>query len=234
MNLSGALILLAMSILVIGPSLGLIFFRPDRARSVKVAETKPKNVALHYNQALVYYPEVIKRYRLDRHVTYVCLHIGLFMYGAGVILSPAPNTNLTGLSFDTQQSLGLNLLIGSSMVLAGSTLGASIGRCRKIMHSVSDNPLSPILGDDIRFPYTVACAGLLSIGVSMGFYIWTLIGSAPSKVLGTLGGGVSVGIGLMCLILVPELIWRIRQYNDAYDLLLTEANKRSEANDAGQ
>lgn len=223
MTLPGALIVLAMVILVGGPILGMVFYRSDRARSVKAAESsKPEQPAL----ASSYHPRTIKRYRLDRHIAYVCLHAGLFMYGMGVLLSPAPNSNLTDLSYEMQQSLGLCLLVGSSMALVGSALGARIGRRRRIMASISDNPLTPMLGDDIRFPYTVASAGLLAIGVSMGFYINTLVGSAPSKILGTLGGGVSVGIGMMCLILGPAFIWSIRDYNRARARLLTEIQNR--------
>jgi hypothetical protein len=223
-TLPGALIVLAMVILVGGPILGLAFYRSDRARSVKAAEsTRPVEQPA---VASTYRPQIVKRYRLDRHVAYVCLHAGLFMYGTGVLLSPAPNSNLADLSYELQQSLGLCLLVGSSMVLAGSALGARISRRRRIMASISDNPLAPMLGDDIRFPYTVASAGLLAIGVSMGFYITTLVGSAPSKVLGTLGGGVSVGIGMMCLILGPTFIWSIRNYNRARARLLTEVQNR--------
>jgi hypothetical protein len=228
MMLPDVLIILAMVILVGGPLLGLIFHRSDRARSVKAAEsTKPETG--DEQQAFTYHPRLIKRYRLDRHVAYVCLNAGLLMYGAGVILSPEPNSNLAELSYQMQQSLGLCLMVGSSMALTGSTLGARIGRRHRIMASISNNPLAPMLGDDIRLPYTMASAGLLAIGVSMGFYVTTLIGSAPSKVLGTLGGGVSVGVGMMCLILGPKLIWFIRDYNRARTRLLVEAHHRMSA-----
>lgn len=224
MTLPGALIILAMVILVGGPLLGLVFHRSERARSVRSAESS--RTESDEPTVTTYRPQIVKRYRLDRHIAYVCLHAGLFMYGMGVLLSPAPNSNLSDLSYDMQQSLGLCMLVGSFMALVGSTLGARICRRYRIMASISDNPLAPMLGDDIRFPYTVASAGLLAIGVSMGFYITTLVGSAPSKVLGTLSGGVSVGIGTMCLILGPKFLWFIRDYNRARARLLTEVLNR--------
>jgi hypothetical protein len=224
-TLSGALIVLAMLLLVGGPVLGLVFFSSDRARSVKVAEENEPAVAEQLNQVVVYHPEIIRRHRLDRHQSYVWVHVGLWMYGAGVLLSPAPNTNLAALSWSTQQALGLCLWVGSTLALIGVTLGARLGRWR-IAGRVSRNIMSPMLGDDIRLPYTLACTGLLSILVAMGFYVWTLVASSPSKLLGTLGGGLSAAIGLMCVTLAVELIARIRAYTHAREKLLAEAFTR--------
>lgn len=225
MTLPGVLVALALILLVAGPVLGLVLFSSDRARSVKVAEDiDPEPVV---DQVVIYHPEIIKRYRLDRHQSYVWIHVGLWLYGWGVLLSPAPSSNLSGLSWSTQQALGLCVLVGSTLALIGLSLGARIGRLRIAGH-VSRNIMSPMLGDDIRLPYTLACTGLFSILISMGFYDYTLISTAPDKLLGTLGGGLSGAIGLMCISLGIEFIQRIRAYTRAYDKLLTEAHRRRE------
>lgn len=226
MTLPGALIVLAMLLLVAGPVLGLAFFSSDRARSVRFAESTEQAVAQELSQVVIYHPEIVKRYRLDRHHSYIWIHAGLWLYGWGVLLSPGPNTNLAALSWGTQQALGLCLLVGSTLALIGLTLGARVGRHRRIAPKVSRNIMSPMLGDDIRLPYTLACTGLFSILVSMGFYDYTVIASSPSKLLGTLGGGLSGAIGLMCITLSIEFILRIRSYTRARDKLLAEAYTR--------
>lgn len=225
MTLPGALIVLAMVLMVAGPALGLVFFSTDRARSVKFAEGSEQAVAQQLSQVVIYHPEIVRRHRLDRHQSYVWIHVGLWLYGCGVLLSPAPSSNLAALSWGTQQALGLCVLVGSTLALAGITLGAQVGR-RRIADRVSRNIMSPMLGDDIRPPYTLACTGLFSILISMGFYVQTLIASSPSKLLGTLGGGLSAAIGLMCITLSIEFIARIRSYTRARDKLLAEAFTR--------
>lgn len=227
MTLPGVLVALALILLVAGPVLGLVLFNSDRARSVKIAEDDDPEPPAQSDQVVIYYPEIVKRYRLDRHQSYVWIHVGLWLYGWGVLLSPAPSSNLSGLSWGTQQALGLCVLVGSTLALVGLVLGARVGRWR-IAGKVSRNIMSPMLGDDIRLPYTLACTGLFSILVSMGFYDYTLISTAPDKLLGTLGGGLSGAIGLMCISLGIEFIQRIRAYTRAYDKLLTEAHRRRE------
>lgn len=225
MTLPAALIALAMVLLVAGPVFGLVFFSTDRARSVKVAEGTEQAVAQELSQVVIYHPEIIRRHRLDRHQSYVWIHVGLWLYGWGVLLSPAPSSNLSGLSWGTQQALGLCVLVGSTLALVGLVLGARVGRLR-IAGKVSRNIMSPMLGDDIRLPYTLACTGLFSILVSMGFYDYTLISTALDKLLGTLGGGLSASIGLMCIGLGIEFIARIRAYSRAREKLLAEAHSR--------
>lgn len=222
MTLPAALIALAMVLLVAGPVFGLVFFSSDRARSVKVAEENETAVAAELSQVVIYHPEIIRRHRLDRHQSYVWIHCGLWLYGWGVLLSPAPSSNLAALSWSTQQALGLCVLVGSTLALIGLALGARRGRWR-IAGKVSRNIMSPMLGDDIRLPYTLACTGLFSILVSMGFYDYTLISTAPDKLLGTLGGGLSGAIGLMCIGLGVEFVLRIRSYTRAREKLLAEA-----------
>lgn len=226
MTLPAALIMLAMLLLVAGPVLGLVFFSSDRARSVKDAEDAGAD-ELQIEQVVIYHPEIIRRHRLDRHQSYVWIHVGLWLYGCGVLLSPSPSSNLAGLSWGTQQALGLCVLVGSTLALVGLSLGGRVGRLR-IAPRVSRNIMSPMLGDDVRLPYTLAVTGLFSIFVSMGFYDWTIISTSPDKLLGTLGGGISGAIGLMCIGLSVEFIARIRAYMRAYDNLLTEARRRRE------
>jgi hypothetical protein len=224
-TLPGALIVLAMVLLVTGPVLGMVFFSSDRARSVKAAEDAPDEVAQQLQQVVIYHPEIIKRHRLDRHQSYVWIHVGLWLYGWGVLLSPAPSSNLAGLSWSTQQALGLCVLVGSTLALGGIALGARLGRWH-IAGRVSRNVMSPMLGDDIRLPYTLACTGLFSILVSMAFYDYTIISTSLDKLLGTLGGGLSGAVGLMCVSLSVEFVQRIRVYTQAREKLLAEAVTR--------
>lgn len=225
MTLPDALITLAMALMIGGPALGMAFFRSERALSVRIAESGAPSVDQLLEQVVIYHPEIVKRHRLDRHQSYVWIHLGLWSYSWGVLLSATPNSNLAALSWGTQQALGLCLLVGSSLALVGLTLGAHIGGLR-IAPRVSRNLMSPMLGDDVRLPYSLACAGLSAIFVSMGFYAYTVIAASPSKLLGTLGGGLSAAIGLMCVGLSAEFIARIRAYTRARELLLAEALHR--------
>lgn len=225
MTLPGALIILAMLLLVAGPVLGLAFFSSDRARSVRYAESTEQDVAHQLSQVVIYHPEIVRRYRLDRHQSYIWIHIGLWLYAWGVLLSPGPNSNLAALSWGTQQSLGLCLLVGSSLALVGASLGLRVGGLR-IAPRVNRNIMSPMLGDDIRLPYTLACPGLLAIFVSMAFYVQTLIANSESKLLGVLFGALSAAIAAMCLTLAVAFVRRIRSYTKARDKLLAEALTR--------
>lgn len=221
MTLSAVLIILAGVLLIGSMAVGVAFFSPDRARAVKLAEIAPQAVMEQIGHLRVLHPELVKRDRLDRHDSYVFVNLGLWLYGWGVILASAPNSNLSSLSWDTQHLLGVCLLIGSSLTLIGSTLGLRLGRIR-IARRVSDHLLSELLGDDLRIPYALGWCGLLSTGMSLWIYGYTVWDTASSRMLGTLGGGLSAMIGCSCVTLAVRFIARSHRYSADRDELLDE------------
>lgn len=223
MTLAGALVVTAMVLLVIGPLMATVLFTPRRAANVRIAEIQTQAMAEHIAALRTVHPEIVRTTRVDRHHSYIWIHVGLFLYGLGVTLAPAPNSNLSTLSWATQQALGLCLLVGSTIALTGITLGARITKHRRIAPGVARNLVSGILGDDIRLPYTLACFGLLSIAVAMGYYVAGIIIASHGRLYGTLGGGLSAAIGTMCVTLGAVLLQRIRSYSKARSLLIAEA-----------
>jgi hypothetical protein len=216
------LIGLAIALAVAGPVLGLVTFSPERAEAVRRAEAQPQAVVEQIATLRILHPEMVKHDRLDRHDFYVFVNIGLWMYGWGVLLAPSPNSNLSTLSWDTQQLLGMCMIVGASLSLIGSALGLRIGPVR-FARRVSDNLLSDLLGDDLRAPYVLGWCGLLSTAVSLWVYGFTIWQTASSRLLGTLGGGLSAMIGLACITLGVRFIARSHRYSHDRDELLAEA-----------
>lgn len=233
MTVPEVLILLAVALMIAGPLLGLVLFRPDRARDVKRIELERATTVL-IEQASYFrllHPEMVHSDRLDRNDPYVWLHVGLWMYGLGTLLSPAPNANIAAIDWATQKMLGACLLFGSSIALSGVMLGLGHGRMH-IARRISRNPLSELLGDDIRVPYLLGFCGLVSVAVSMVFYAVTIYVTSASRLLGTLGGGLSMAIGGMCVTLGVRLLYRIRHYSKSRNLLIAEADARAKARTA--
>lgn len=217
-SIAAIAVLIVAAILLVGaPLLGAILFSSDRARRVKIAEGQTDVVVEQIQRLRIKHPEIGRRPRLDRHDSYVWLHVGLWLYGWGVILAPAPNSYLAALSWSTQQALGLCLLLGSTLALTGLMLGLRVGRWR-IARRVHTNVVSTVLGDDIRLPYMLGWAGLLSIAVSMWFYAITIITFAYP-----LGSAISAAIGCMCLTLAYRFAGQIRRYSRDREHLVAEA-----------
>ncbi len=217
---TAALLVAAIIVLVGMVPAAAIMFSPNRAARVKLAEAQPPVEKIQ--QLRHRHPEIQKRDRLDRHDSYIFQNLGLWMYGWGVILASSPNSNLSSLSYDTQQLLGVCLLLGTSFTLAGTLLGARIGPFT-IAGRVSKELLSDLLGDDIRVPYALGWCGLLSTGVSLFVYAYSIWETASSRLLGTLGGGLSFMIGLSCAFLAVRFIVHSRRYIRERDRLLAEA-----------
>lgn len=126
---------------------------------------------------------------------YVWIHIGLCMVAWGILLSPPLTGVLTTLSWETQQLLAVCMLSGFSMALTGAAMGA-----RYFFRRI-----------DIRVAYTFGIAGLLSVFVSMATYAWVIATNAT--LVGTLGGGLTVGIGCGCVHKAVNLVREIRRIN---------------------
>lgn len=221
------LIYIGIAILVGTIVTGVALFSPGLAVAVKLAEDGlPAPVE---QQIRMRHPEIIKRERLDRHDAYVWLQGGLWCVGLGVVLAPAPTGVLTELSWDAQKALGTCIFIGSTVALAGVVLGLRLANGWRIARPIAKNLLSDLLGDDVRVPYTFGWLGLLSVGVGMAGYGWTIYQYAT--LIGTLGGGLSFAIAGMCITLGWKFISHIRQYGRQRNILLTEVATRIEEAD---
>lgn len=228
--IAAVLIVFAIGILVLSLAAGAVLFSRERAEALRVIEADVQAIVGQMGptvppQPIYHWPSPLTN-RLDRHDTYVWLNFGIWLVSWNMLVTPATTSgNLALLSASTQFALALCLLVGTSMVLAGSALGFRMGRF-VIARRVRENIVSPLLGDDVRVPYVLSFFGLLSISVSMAFYTWTIVMSAPTRLLGTLGGGLGLAIIGMCLTLGGRLLVQLNGYSKARDSLLAKAAAR--------
>lgn len=217
---AGVVVFAGIAVLIGAFILTPILFTPGRAKAVKRAEELSRTQIAHLTTDFrIRHPELIKCTRLDRHDSYVWVHAGLWCVGLGVILSPTPGGALTALSWDAQKLLGLCMLTGSTVAITGLCLGLRV-RGRYVARPIVDHLLSDLLGDDIRIPYGLGALGLLSVGISMCGYGWTIY--QYSTLIGTLGGGLTFAIGGMCATLAVRFVRRIYRYSRQRDVLLGE------------
>lgn len=222
---SAIFISLAIFILIGAPTIGLLTFRPWRARGVKHAELLdgPQAVIAHIAYIRLRHPEIVLYSRLDRHPAYVWMSLSLLLFGLVVAFIEVPYSNLGSETLGTRATLATSLVLGSSASLAGTLLGKRIfGRC--IGRFVCNHDTAAMLGDDVRVPYVLAWVGLASTAISMGFYGYTVIAAAgPYRLLTTLGGATSFAMVGMCMTLIPSFVRRIRDFVQARDVVLAEA-----------
>jgi hypothetical protein len=222
---AAVLIFVGIAILIGAIIAGAATFSPSLAAAVKLAEDDlPLDVE---HKIRLRHPEIVKADRLDRHDAYVWLHIGLWFVGWGFALAPGPNSALASLSWDAQKLLGLCLVNGSTVALVGIALGLSLPGGRRILRRVADNAFSDLLGDDIRIPYAFATLGLLSVGVSMCSYAWTIW--QFGTLIGTLAGGLTFAIAGMCVTLGWKFIRRMRIYGQHRDVVVAEIRREDES-----
>lgn len=206
---------------------GTALFSPRRAAAAKISDTATTAKPTRDQIVRLGIPPpvgIAHTLRLDRHPAYVWPHIGLLLVGVGVIMAPAPNSAVVALSWDAQKLLGVCMLTGSTIALIGSSLGLGMPGERYIFRGITDNVTSLQLGDDIRVPYALGCLGLLSVGVSMAGYAWTIY--QYSTLVGALGGGLTFALMGMCLNLAGLFVARMRRYSHDRDRLLSEARRR--------
>jgi hypothetical protein len=128
-----------------------------------------------------------ERRKFDHHEAYVYFHIGVLLVALGITLSGAPSTGaVAALSWNTQQLLGMCMLIGS--------LSAIIGMCTGLRWFRQDTEEHPL---DLRYPYAWGVGGLVGVGVSMWAYFVAIL--LNSTVVGTLSGGLTLAFGAMSL-----------------------------------
>jgi hypothetical protein len=188
----------AVTCLVVIPILGVVAFRPQRARNVKHAERQTERVVQqHIVELGVRHPEIVKKKRFDRHPFYVAPHVGVFSY-AVCVFSGAPLTNnVAVLSSLTRMTMAVCFTVGATFVLMGTLMGSRLGKWR-IGRRVVDHPTAPLLGDDITLPYWLGMAGLSCVTVSMAIYsstsFQTTTGSLGGWLTATLAGASAAGI----------------------------------------
>jgi hypothetical protein len=125
------------------------------------------------------------RRKWDRHPAYVYIHVGLWFVALGIMLTPlVPNASPVGLlSWQTQRLLAVCMFAGSTAALLGTAMGT-----RVFKHDTEENPL------DLRYPFIVGAGALAAMSVSLFTYFLVIL--AYSDVVGTLGGGLSVCLGV--------------------------------------
>lgn len=221
--LIGVALLLGPVILVACIGIGLLGYSPERAQAIREAEDDPQVVIEEIRLVRVHRPERFKHERLDRHPTYVGLHLATQGYGWSVMLGAEVTSNIQSLSPSSKFAMAACFLVGSTLVLSGSAMGARIWRWT-FLHGTRDNITSSVLGDDIRLPYSFAASGQFAIGVSMAIYASTSFTST----LGSLGGWMTGAFSLTSLVLLVRFVNRIRVYNQARVGLIAEAVARLE------
>jgi hypothetical protein len=128
-----------------------------------------------------------ERKKFDRHEAYVYFHIGVLLVALGITLSGAPTSGPVGnLSWDTQQLLGMCMLLGSGSAIIGIAMGG-----RWFRRDTVEHPL------DLRYPYGFGLAGLMGVGVSMWAYFLVIF--LNSTIVGTLSGGLTLAFGTMSI-----------------------------------
>jgi hypothetical protein len=128
-----------------------------------------------------------ERKKFDRHKAYIYFHLGVWVVALGIVLSDVPSASaVAALSWETQQMLGLCMMIGSFSGLLGIAMGGRWFRRDTIEH-----PL------DVRYPYAFALASMMGVGVSMWAYFLVIL--MNSTVIGTLSGGLTLAFGCMCI-----------------------------------
>lgn len=143
-----------------------------------------------------------ERRKFDHHESYIYFHVGVLLVALGITLSGAPPSGAVGqLSWNTQQMLGMCMLIGSGSALVGICMGLPWFRRDTVA-----NPL------DLRFPYAWGLGGLMGVGISMwAYFIVIVLNSTP---VGALMGGLTLAFGIMsihlCVRFAHQIVVRSR------------------------
>lgn len=219
----GVALLLGPVILVGCIVVGLLGYSPEKAQAIREAEDSPPVVIEEVRAIRVRRPDEFRHDRLDRHPTFIGLHLATQGYGWSIISGAPITSNLAALSPSTKFAMAACFLVGSTLVLSGSAMGAHIGKWT-FLKGTRDNITSSMLGDDIRLPYSFGAVGMFSIAISMGIYGSTSFGST----MGSLGGWMTVAFSITSATLLVQFVLRIRSYNRARALLIAQAVARLE------
>lgn len=226
MNGSLVLVILALVLLVLGPIVLMSIFTPERANSLRIVEAAEPDIAVQVAYLRFRHPELQAKPRVDRHPTYIWIHLALFAYGWIVLHYGVPYDPLGSDALGIKETLAFSLIVGSGLALAGLLMGKKVGRL-VIARKVRENVASPVLADDITGPYLLGICGCFSTGISMTFYQYTVIASAGLyRLVTTLGGVLSFAILGLCATLIFKFVKATRKYIAARALLIEEAYAR--------
>lgn len=224
----GALLLFGLAVLFGSALYGVLSFSPEKAAAVRVAESPNSADDISQHLYIGLRPaRRIRSSRIDRSVFYLFQNVGMGLFGLEVIINPIPSTNVP-LSTQGHYGLGVALLTGSFIALSSSLLGLR-WRNFSLIGSISRNPFTDELGDDVRLPYRLGTCGLMSIGAAMASYAQAIIEDSSSRLFGTLGGCLSITTALSCLTLGGMFIWRSRVYASELNRLVIDQVRREES-----
>lgn len=218
----GLALLVGPVILVACIVVGILGYSPEKAKAILEAEDSPV-VIEEIRSIRVRRPERFRHDRLDRHPTYIGLHLATQGYGWSVISGAQVTSNLVSLSPATKFAMAACFLVGSTLVLTGAAMGARVWGWT-FLDGTRDNIASSMLGDDIRLPYSFGAVGMFSIAISMGIYGSTSFTSTS----GSLGGWMTSAFSMTSVVLLAQFVARIRVYSRARTLLIAEAVARLE------
>jgi hypothetical protein len=214
----GACLMIGPLLLVACVAIGVFRFSPKKAQAIRTAEAETPIVMEEIRRIHIRSPDRFRHDRLDRHPFYVGLHVAAWCYAWCILIGAPVTSNIAALNAGAKMTMALCFVIGSTLVLAGSAMGASIGNLT-LLKGIRENMTSSMLADDIRLPYTFGCAGLLAMSVSLGIYATTSFTST----LGSLGGWLTALGAVAATVTLAMLLTRIRRYDRARTALISEA-----------
>lgn len=218
------IVILTIFIFVVAPLIGLYTFSRQRAEHVRRTEDYADPIVHRVEHVRLALPEIVRITREDRHPAYLAVNAGLFIYGWVVIFVRVPYASAGAAADDHQYALGISLLIGTVLTLSGAVMGKRFGRWSIGPRKIADNVSSSTLGDDIRVPYVLGWWGLVSTLISIGFYAFTVTTTVgPERLVTSMGGLMALMTALMCVVMVPLFISRIRRYISQRASLIAEA-----------
>lgn len=226
MNIPSSLIIGAA--LALGPLVALAFiavgifgYTPEKMQTIRQGEAEDQDspVVEEVRAIVIGRPERFRHDRLDRHYTYLGLHVGAWCYAWCVFAGAPVTSNVQAIGKTQLFLMAACFLVGSSMALTGALMGAHIGRFA-FLRGISDNVTSARLSDDIRMPYTFGAVGMACMISSCGIYASTSFDSTT----GSLGGWLTLCAGAVASVcLLFEFIRRIRIYVFASKRIINNA-----------
>lgn len=204
-------------------------YKPHRARNVKYAEQYQASVVEHVVRARLSHPEIVKTSRIDRYWWYIGPVLAMFGYSVSISILKAPLTsNVVSLGEGARFTMASCFMVGSALVLIGSSLGATVLGRWTISPATKDHLTAEVLGDDIVLPYRVGMAGWAALTMSLSIYAWTSF----QVTIGSLGGWFTA-IGSAASLGTILALYRAATVFEKWDrTLISEAAAAVRRNDA--
>lgn len=191
-------------------AIGVFGYRPEKMQAIRQAEAEElQSVTVEEVRAIVIgRPEKFHHDRMDRHYSYLGIHVAAWCYAWCVFAGASLTSNVVGMNGLTRLMMAACFMVGSTLALSGAAMGLHVGRF-SLLRGIHDNIASARLSDDVRMPYTFGAIGMFCMIISCGIYAWTSFASTTGSLGGwlTLCGGAAASAALMA-----EFIRRIRIY----------------------